>query len=317
MSSLTELTHADLDLESAYKTRASIFAHVELGQLDSSVLDPLFRGGKAILDEAILWDFKSQLPVLPLGVRPPDSVREAHDYKMHEIVKDAVSFYNSFGGYLVIGVHDIDRTIVGFAKVFDVASLNYKIHGATGHSVECVYRIVHSSADLQQRPLGLLFIPRRGQTSLPAQFRKDSPKNERDEYSYKAGQFYMRQRDSCRPASTPEDFEFLFDRDQRTMRSNFVTFKQRLDNNLPDREEELVKFFGREKELATLWSWLVDPFDPVKLIAGLGGLGKTSLAYTFAERFVYQCPGEFEKLIWLGAKKNYFRASTNKSIDYS
>ena len=107
MSSLTELTDADLDLDSAYKTRAAIFARVELGQLDGSVLDHLFRSGKAILDEAILWDFKAELPVLPVGVRPPDSVREAHDYKMHEIVKDAVAFYNTFGGYLVVGVHDV------------------------------------------------------------------------------------------------------------------------------------------------------------------------------------------------------------------
>jgi hypothetical protein len=315
MPSLPNVAEPDIDVESVYRIRAALFSLIQQGVVDSSVLKYLFRGDKAIADEAILWDFKAELPQLPRGVNVSDSRHRLHDYKMHEIVKDAVSFYNSYGGYLIAGVDDTDRVVRGYSGMFDTHELNEKIQGVTGHNVECIYRLVHHDIGPKQIPVGLLFIPRRSPTLPPAQFRRDSPRNDYNKYAYRGGEFYIRERDNSKPASKPDEFEFLFSDVRRSIFVAIQSSKTLLENNLPPREAELVKFIGREEELTKLWSWLVDAFDPIKLISGLGGLGKTSLAYTFAERFVYQAPRPFEKLIWLGAKTHTFRATRNAYID--
>ena len=71
---------------------------------------------------------------------------------------------------------------------------------------------------------------------------------------------------------------------------------------------DLSKFIGREKELSQLWIWLSDNFSPVRILSGLGGLGKTSLAYTFAERLIYQSHAGIDRVIWLGAKPESWSA---------
>src|SRR5215207_6647625 len=58
--------------------------------------------------------------------------------------------------------------------------------------------------------LGLLFIPRRG----PPAYAKD--------------QFYMRERDSCRPAATSEDYEFQFSNRRRRVSEFAASAARRL-----------------------------------------------------------------------------------------
>jgi len=53
---------------------------------------------------------------------------------------------------------------------------------------------------------------------------------------------------------------------------------------------------------------LADDFARVRLIAGEGGLGKTSLAYRFAEEVATRRVKPFEQVVWLTAKKRQFIA---------
>jgi hypothetical protein len=41
-------------------------------------------------------------------------------------------------------------------------------------------------------------------------------------------------------------------------------------------------------------------------LSGLGGVGKTSIAFTFAERLISQPPSYIDRLVWLGAKEETF-----------
>jgi hypothetical protein len=64
-----------------------------------------------------------------------------------------------------------------------------------------------------------------------------------------------------------------------------------------------------------LWAWLADDFSRVRLIAGEGGLGKTSLAYKFAEEMASRRVKPFEKIVWLTAKKRQFIPSEDTHRD--
>jgi len=266
-----------LGSEGTFALRANVFSMLESGVVDERVLHAILRGTSR-WDEPDLWDFKRELPWHPSGVKLPDGIRSERDAKVDENVKDAVAFYNSFGGYLIVGVDDDRRTASGFDRRYDVESLNKRIRAATGHNVECVFRTLDwSDADGAQVRLGLLFVPRRPPLTLPAQFKADAHKSGTGRAAFKGGDFYFRQRDECRPAQSAEDFAFLYSDDRRKVAADLAPLRPLLDNNLPDRDGELGEFVGREADMATLWEWLSDRFSPVRLICGLGGVGKTSL----------------------------------------
>lgn len=291
---------SELIFDSAFQRRAAIAELIENGATDGTILSHLILDGRAISDEAVLWDFKLEIPVLPPGVKLSDATKRTYDAKFAEIVKDCVALYNTYGGYLVVGVDNATRSLPGFSGAFDAADINKRIQAATQVSVETIYRLVSFSDGVTlPTELGILFVPKRPAGFKPAAFKKDAPERENGLRAYRQNDFYLRERDNCRPAKTPDDYEFLFS--QRLIE---VPYRRRkfIENNLPPRDQELKHLIGREEELATLWSWLPDVFSPVKILSGLGGVGKTSIAYTFAERLLYQSPEYIDKVLWLGAK---------------
>ncbi|MBM9400783.1 putative DNA binding domain-containing protein [Gluconacetobacter azotocaptans] len=300
--------------ESNFAKRADVFSMIERGVADEAVLNTILAGSSR-WDEPELWDFKLELPFYATGIKPSDSARAERDSKVDEIVKDAVAFYNSFGGYIIVGVADQQRSVSGFDKRFDVESLNKRIRSATGQSVECIYRTLpwkNLTGEIVQ--LGLLFIPRRAPSILPAQFKVGAHKSSTGQYAFKKEDFYLRQLDECRPATSAEDFAFLYADERRRITLTLPPVRAFMENNLPDRDGELGKFIGREADMAALWGWLSDRFSPVRLICGLGGVGKTSLAYQFAELFAYARPAQFDKLVWLGAKIQTWHASRDQYV---
>lgn len=300
--------------ESNFAKRADVFAMIERGVTDETVINTIL-GGSSRWDEPELWDFKQELPVYAAGIKPSDSVRAERDSKVDEIVKDAVAFYNSFGGYIIVGVGDKQRSASGFDKRFDVESLNRRIRSVTGQSVECIYRTLPWNTIAGENiQLGLLFVPRRAPLILPAQFKVGAHKSSTGQCAFKKDDFYLRQLDECRPATSAEDFAFLYSDERRRITVALPPVKAFMDNNLPDRDGELGKFIGREADMAALWGWLSDRFSPVRLICGLGGVGKTSLAYQFAELFAYARPAQFDKLVWLGAKVQTWQASRDQYV---
>jgi len=304
---------AEAIFESAFQRRSTIADLVERGITDGTVLSQLILSGTAISDEAVLWDFKREIPVLPAGVKLNEATKCSYDAKFAEIVKDCVALYNTYGGYLIAGVDNTTRSLIGFSGAFDAAELNKRIHAATEVSIETIFRPI-SFADgvLQPIQLGMLFIPKRAARIRPAAFKKDAPESPNGQRAYRQNDFYFRERDNCRPAKTPEDFEFLFS--QRLVDLPYRR-KKFIENNLPARDAELRHLIGREEELSALWSWLPDAFSPVKILCGLGGVGKTSIAYTFAERLLYQAPEYIDKVLWLGAKTQTYLALTGKFME--
>lgn len=295
-------------VESVFEGRRLVYEAVRDGIVDRRIIDYVLPGGVPLDEESPLWDYKLELPVKPTAKN--DALQEAYNAKCAEIVKDSVAFYNSHGGYIIAGVSDADRSVVGFEQRFDTADLNQKICGATGESVETVYREIDISDLKPGGKLGLLFIPRRPDARNPAQFKKDAPRGN-GKQAYAAQAFYLRQRDSCRPASSPEDFEFLYGNREF---QNVGRLNHHIENNLPSREQDFTRLIGRDDEMSVLWGWLSDAFNPIKILSGLGGVGKTSIAFTFAERLIASTGSGLDRLIWLGAKSETFSGERDRMV---
>lgn len=296
-----------MKIDSIYERRSRLSAMILSGVVDNTVLHEVIHDGRAIAEEAILWDFKKELPGAP-NAKPSVAEKQRTDAKFCEVMKDCVAFYNSYGGYLVIGVDDATRDVKGFTPPFDAPDLNKRIAGATGVSIETVYRTLDFSIGDQRVPIGLLFIPKRPAGQNPAQFKKAATESDFGKTAFAQGDFYFRIRDTCTPARSPEDFEFLYG-DRNVVET--AKFIPSLENNLPSRDPDLGELRGRDIEITSLWRWLSDQFSPVHILSGLGGLGKTSIAYTFAERVIFNSLPEFDRVIWLGAKAETYSGLTD------
>lgn len=305
-----EMSVAAFNFDSTFQRRATLCGYVEAGRTDEAVLRDLIVDGTGISDEAVLWDFKKELPVLP-GEKLNDRLKQEYDAKFAEIVKDCVALYNAYGGYLIAGVEDSTRKLVGFARAFDAAGLNTRIQSATGVNIETVFRTLQVEVSGQQVPLGLLFVPKRPERVLPAQFKKDAPESATGKKAYRQHEFFLRERDTCRRAVSPEDLEFLYG--PRRL-DEIPNARRLLDHNLPSRDPELELLIGRESEIAELWMWLADAFSPVKILSGVGGVGKTSIAFTFAERLVYAASSYFDRVLWLSAKSETFSPTIGRDV---
>ena len=79
-----------------------------------------------------------------------------------------------------------------------------------------------------------------------------------------------------------------------------------LGGKLPPATEIVPEFVGREEEIRTLLSWLVDGSDKQLVIWGYGGSGKSALAYQFARAVRDGAPSQLEAVVWLSAKSREF-----------
>ena len=264
--------------ESVFQRNRRLSTYINAGNIGREVLDELLPTGSPHSYEKSLWDYKRELPTLPLDRKPSDAEKLTYAAAIAEIIKDVVAFYNSYGGYLLIGVNDKTREVIGFANNFDCSDLVKKILGTTKHEIDCHFKLHSAFVNQNKIDVGLLLIPRRPDSLDPAQFRQDAPASATGKIAYRKGQIYLRQGDSSRPAEASEDYSFLCSPERRQI-ANFDTSNSRiaLDNNLGARDPGFVKFVGREEYLRSLWKWMCDPFGPVKLLAGVGGVGKTTL----------------------------------------
>jgi predicted HTH transcriptional regulator len=189
-----------LSQESAFARRKRLFERVVRGDLSREIACDLLPSGQGLLYEKDLWDYKAELPTLPTDRRPSDVEKELYSAKMAEVVKDVVSFYNSYGGYILAGIDDKTREVVGYAGRFDCADLAKKVYGVTRHEIDCHYVIHEIQTQRGLKTVGMLFIPRRPYSRNPAQFLRDAPPGGSSKQAYKANQIYFRFGDECKAA---------------------------------------------------------------------------------------------------------------------
>jgi tetratricopeptide (TPR) repeat protein len=88
-----------------------------------------------------------------------------------------------------------------------------------------------------------------------------------------------------------------------------------LSIHLPPADEVVVDFIGRKPELIKLRHWLEDSLTPRWVLAGDGGKGKSSIAYSLAREVVESGGGAIQVVIWLSAKVRRFLQGQTVKID--
>ena len=282
-----------------------------------NVVKLLLPDGKPLDCEGQLWDYKVKAPIL--DPEPSTAKKEAHKVAIAEMVKDAVSFHNAYGGYLVFGIKDKGRNrLVGVEDGFNCADFNKTLQSYTGVSIECLYNVVEWKPEGSTSPLnfGLLLIPRRASGVAPIKLVRKGPEKPNGRRCFH-DEIYIRIRDECRAAAnTHEDWQFLHS-DRLPPEQMASSARVQVQAHLPARDPDLVEFVGRSEQLASLRQWIADVRSPVRLITGIGGLGKTTLAYHFAEEVSKTGAGEVESVIWLTAKQQTFSALRGKMVPTS
>jgi hypothetical protein len=278
--------------------------YLSRGTLGPEVVEDLLADGEPFEFETALWDYKLDLPDFTTQIKS--------DAGLGRLIKVVVSFHNSFGGYIVAGVRDTPRSVVGYSGDFNCDAFNNLLFKYTKTIINCAFRVIQYHSPLGARPLGLLYIPPRQTDVPPVEFRKTFRTSAGDEL-FHSGQFYLRQSHESVPASTADDFRFLMNPQRpRLIRSTASQKDLVLDNNIPPRDGDLFEFVGRHSELDKLWRWFSDRYSPAKILTGIGGVGKTTIARAFAEQLVEQPPSGLEKIVWLSAKKAFFIATSGK-----
>jgi hypothetical protein len=281
---------------------AALHALVKDRCLDDTVLDYIFPGNHPHAWETSLWDYKRRLP----ATSGRDSAA-ADEGAFLELVKDVVAFHNAYGGYILAGVdqHAIEP-VVGCDNLgeggFTVEKLNEKVKGYTREAIECRFRKIGLDGG---RQVGLLFIPMRSEDKPPIQFLKGAPELGPKRGAFAKGDIFARIDDACVPVQSDlQGLQFI------CSRRNFQERLERtaLENNLPARDPNFIRFVGRTHYMLQLWSWLTDRHAPVKVLTALGGSGKTTIAYEFCRQLISSPPAWTRKLIWLTAKKRAYSA---------
>ena len=77
--------------------KEALSKRIENHDIGQDVLSLLLPSGGPFNFETELWDYKREA----LGADTDQSTRKL---KLHEILKDIVSFHNAYGGYLVFGI---------------------------------------------------------------------------------------------------------------------------------------------------------------------------------------------------------------------
>jgi putative transcriptional regulator len=271
---------------------------VASGVFDVNLLDNL-TSDVGFIQECEVLDFKESIP--------------KSDAEYAKTLRDLVAFHNSYGGFLVFGVKEVEKD-----RVFEISGLDGKVDVAklrdnAKNYFDSEIRICCQGYNVRERYVDVLWVDKRAQGRNPVKFKKNGPEEKPGKLAFKKGEIVFREIGNNAIAQKPSDYEFLY-----SERSGYIDdvgggfyVGRIIDNNLPDRSVVCSKFVGRNSALLDLWRWMADPHSRVRLIAGEGGLGKTSLAYYFAEKIVSTGGRNFYQVVWLTAKSNRFSVDTN------
>ena len=306
-----KLHHFRTGLESnmdIIKIKQEIYESILRGDVSKSVVEKFVKSGEeCIAKECELWDFKTTF--------------EETESAYVKILKSIASFHNTYGGYLIFGVNEAEKDtsfiFTGVKKnLLDQKEIRSKFDKYFDKRLDLTYEEININFDSKEILIGLLHIPKRekkSHTLAPIRDGADS----RGRVILEKDVVYIRKVDECKKVVSQSDFEFMMsdrhhNNDEAEVRQSR---KNIIEHNLPDQNSICPKFIGRLNILQELWSWLSDDFQYTKVLAAVGGKGKTSIAYEFSQLIIRSGTELFDQVIWLTAKKKQFKAAHNQYVE--
>ena len=282
--------------------------------VDDAVLRFVLPEGKPHPWEGSLWDYKAKLPNTS-GRRSSSEKTDTQD-SIAELVRDVVAFHNSYGGYIIAGVDQYsDRPLIGCTNLdadgFTIEKLNEQVYSYTRTKIICKFRKI---AIDPSKTWGLLLIPMRHASATVVRMARGAPQRANGNPPlFKKGDIVARIVDDCISVQSHlQGLQFVCS--TRKLSAGTPEFPY-IENNLPPKDPNLIRFVGRTDYLLKLWNWIIDRHTPVKVISALGGTGKTAIAYQFCLHLLSDPPAWMSKLVWLTAKKQAFSAVKGKYVD--
>lgn len=276
---------------------------IEMGKLDQTLIDQLLFEDGFLAVEGVLLDYKRDIPT--------------DKASMCKFIKHIAAFHNTYGGYLIIGAAEIqkDAEILPFCEVvqpIESKQLRDLCREYLSAPIELQIAVLDFDFRAKKWQVQVIHIPKRGQVD-PVVSKKDSAMGKTGKPIFQAGEIFVRDGDNTVIASTSTHFKLVYG-----FRVNPFSIVDKnaavispVEGLLPDRGFICPEFIGRQDIISQLYEWLSDDFSCVRVIAGEGGLGKTSIAYEFAQEVSRSHLGNIELIVWMTAKKQQFRALTN------
>ena len=275
---------------------------LNLGALDRSVVDTIFDQSGFLPIEGALIDYKRDLP------------KSTAEYL--KTIKHIQAFHNTYGGYLIFGAEEIEKDSIIIPKYCFIDEIDAKkLRDLCRENFTSPIEIQAQKFSLkfkgEDREVAVIQIPKRGATE-PVACKKDGAYEGKNIFTRES--HFIRDGDNTVTVSSPPHWKLLYgNRINPFMSINSSTGPIKLlQNNLPDRSFICQKFIGRHEVLEKLFNWLSDDFSCVRVLAGEGGLGKTSVAFEFAYDVAREHLGNAEAVLWFTAKKYQFRALENQ-----
>lgn len=277
---------------------------IETGTLDQSLIQNLLFDDGFIAVEGVLLDYKRDIP--------------KDGASLCKLVKHVAAFHNTYGGYLLFGVNEVDKdtAIQPYFEILqpiDSKRLRDLCREYLTAPIELQSSLMDCQFNGKSWQIQVIHVPKRGAIE-PVASKKNGVTGKNGKPVFQVGEIFIRDGDNSVVASNQIHFKLVYG--ARTnpflVTEASAAIISPVEGTLPDRSFICQEFIGREEVIAQLYRWLSDDFSCVRVLAGEGGLGKTSIAYEFAQEVSRSRLDNVDLIVWMTAKRHQFRALTNE-----
>lgn len=265
-------------------------------QLDAAQVISLLHDETGVfrVDEGPLHDYKQEFPF------------SYSDGYFGGILRLICALHNTYGGIIVFGVHDKERTAGKNKVIVDSEKINRKIREDLSRPLQ----ISSTSLTTPSGDVQVLIVPPRPAMRPPIYSKKAYG-------DYQASTIYLRKGPEVLSA-VGADLAFLYG-DRSDPFSEGETRDHSIPSSLPPSPATIQEFVGRFSAIERICDWVTNSRDPRMFLWGQGGSGKSTIAYEFCSiaaqtgRLLKNKYGlSIDRVIYISAKSIYLNSRTGR-----